>query len=190
MKFLEMLGLALTLALNSTPAARSDALTTISEAPSVDARVEGLMSDIRASKSLPGWAVDAAMNAYAVYKTYRNGEKVEEIGATVLAVLKQVADIQAAAEKGREMSEREYRLTHELLDSYGDRLEGYDKRLKSLESETKAIRAQLALWCHRRSIAARTRRSGVGLGLLDFFPVEKPRRQSQTIGTRVGRDAP
>ena len=73
-------------------------------------------------------------------------------------MLKEVADLKADADKGRETTEREYRLTRELLDSYGARLHAYDKllasygarlqaherTLASLVSDAKAIRAQLA----------------------------------------------
>jgi hypothetical protein len=161
-----VLAAALAVAPVTPPTAFADAPAIIREASSVDALVEGLMADIRASKSLPRWAVDAAVNAYAVYKTYRNGQRVKEIGATVLAVLKEVADIKADAEKGREMTEREYRLTRELLDdyvsrlrayeellaSYGARLQAHERTLASLMSDTKAIRAQLAAWRYRNRL--------------------------------------
>ena len=147
MKFLAIAGLAVTFALNATaPAARADAPVFVRGAPAMDTLVEGLMAKIRMSKSLPGWALNAAMNAYAVYKTYRNGEKVEEINAAVLAMLKEIADIKAEADKGREMTKCEYRLTRDLLNSYGSRLSGYETRLRSLKRDLKLTRNQLAPW--------------------------------------------
>jgi hypothetical protein len=149
-------------AFEGAPAAHVEAPAIIREAASMDKLVEGLMADIRTSRSLPGWAVNAAMNAYTVYKTYRNSQKVEEIGAAVLGMSKEVADLKAYADKGREMTEREYRLTRELLDSYGARLHAYDellasfgtrlqaseRRLASLVRDAKAIRAQFATWLY------------------------------------------
>ena len=96
--------------LGGNSAVRADTPAIVHQTPSMDEVIEGLIAEIRTSKSLPGWAVNTAMNAYNVYKTYRNGDRVEEIGATVLAVLKEIADIKADANKGREMNLREYRL--------------------------------------------------------------------------------
>ena len=87
-----------------------------------------------------------------MYNTYRNGKKVEEINATVLAVLKEVVDIKADADQGREMTERDYRLTRELLDSYASRLSSYEGRLAAVERDMRLIRAQLALWRYRNRV--------------------------------------
>ena len=172
-------GLTLTIGVGSfysAPAALVDPLTIVREAASMDKLIEGLMAEIRTSKSLPGWAVNAAMNAYAVYTTYRNGEKVEEINATVLAVLKEVADIKADADKGREMTEREYRLTRELLDSYTFRLQGYEKRLASVERDVKIIRNQLAPWRYRSRLCQAAHEWRPNLGRCVHISVAGPRR--------------
>ena len=80
--------------------------------------VDFAMKRIKSYRSfLPGWALDIALRAYDAYQTYRNGERVEEIRAEVLATLGEIIEIKANMEAGQEMSDREYRLTRELLDT-------------------------------------------------------------------------
>ncbi|MEM9030160.1 MAG: hypothetical protein AAGC70_17490 [Pseudomonadota bacterium] len=56
--------------------------------------IKKLMGFIKRNKKwLPLWAVDTAINAYSAYQTYRNGERVEEIERTTLAILHEVADL-------------------------------------------------------------------------------------------------
>jgi len=83
----------------------------------VDA-VDIAMTRVRAHRGfLPRWALDIALRAYEAYQTYRNGERVEKIRGQVLATLRVITELKADVEAGQEMSDREYRLTRELLDS-------------------------------------------------------------------------
>lgn len=110
----------------------------------VDA-IEKLKAAIdKSKKPLPAWAVDMAMRAYATYKTYRNGEKVEAVLRDVHAVLKIVAEIKDQVEAGREMSEIEYRRTRELLDQYARSLDDLKVRVDTIESEHARDRARTA----------------------------------------------
>ena len=73
--------------------------------------IDNLMAVIKSSKKpIPVWAIDMAMRAYNTWKTYKNGQQVEEVQQEVLYVIKLVAEIKAQVEDGHEMTEREYRL--------------------------------------------------------------------------------
>ncbi len=73
------------------------------------------------------------MNAYKAWQTYKNGERVEDVQKQVLDVLKAVAEMEAHITAGREFSDREYRLTRELLDARMVQINGMSKRLDALE---------------------------------------------------------
>ena len=101
---------------------------------STEQLIDSLMSTIKGSKKpLPLWAIEIAMRAYETWKTYQNGQKVEEVEQVVLSVLVHVAEIKDQAETGRAMSEREYRLTRELLDAHGRRFDSYVSQLRQIE---------------------------------------------------------
>ncbi len=126
------------------PPARVETPAAVRQAPSTDEVIEGLISKIQTSQSLPGWAASAAMNAYAVYKTYRNGQRVEDISANVVAILKEIANMKADADNSREMNLREHSLIRELLESSGSQLQTYESRLASLEKEMQILRTRAA----------------------------------------------
>jgi hypothetical protein len=114
--------------------------------------VDELMARIKSSKKpLPAWALDLAMRAYVVYKTYHNGKRVgvvekraDEIEREVSSILKVVAGIQAQVEAGQEMTDREYRLTRDLLDVHGHRLDDLTGRVAHLEQTAAEQAVQLA----------------------------------------------
>ena len=105
--------------------------------------IDDMMARIKASrKPLPAWALDLAMRAYDVYKTYQNGKRVgavekraDDIEREVLAILKVVIDVQAQVEAGQEMTDREFRLTRELLDAHSRHLDDLAGRLSRIERD-------------------------------------------------------
>jgi hypothetical protein len=100
-----------------------------------DQFIESLMIVISGStKPLPVWAVDIAMRAYDIWKTYENGQKVNEVQREVLSVLQLVVRIKDQVEMGQEMSEREYWLTRELLDAHVRRLDDHARRIRALQT--------------------------------------------------------
>lgn len=108
------------------------------------AAIERVMTSIKAAKKpLPAWALDLALRAYDTYKTIRNGEKVEEVQREVLSVLKVVDDIKEQIEAGRELTDREFRLTRELLDAHARRLTDLADRVDRLEPRVDGIEAAL-----------------------------------------------
>lgn len=88
---------------------------------------------VAAKKPLPVWVVDISMRAYQTYKTYKAGRRIEAIEAEVLALLKVIAEMRADAEAGREMSQREYRRTVELLHAHLRRIDDLASRVGDLE---------------------------------------------------------
>src|SRR6516225_2841855 len=121
--------------------------------------IEGLMSTIKASKKpLPVWAIDMAMRAYETWKIYQNGQKVEKVQRVVLSVLKHVAEIKDQVETGRAMSEREYRLTRELLDEHARRIDSYVSNMRQIEDRVLACEGRTDEL--RRSFS----RKGCGVG--------------------------
>lgn len=126
----------------------------VAEAPPAAATaaptIEALMSEIKlAKKPLPAWAVQIALQAYKTWKTYRNGQKVEALQTDVINVLKVVKDIKEQVEQGREMTEREYYLTRELLDAHAKRLSGLDDRVAKVERNAAHQAAVVKGWAAR-----------------------------------------
>jgi hypothetical protein len=141
-------------AMNTTIAASA---TTKSSTSANELAIERLMQVIQsAKKPLPAWAADMAMRAYRTWKTYKNGERVEQVQAEVIAMLKIVAEIKEEVDAGRDLNEREYRLTRELLDSHDRMLRDLiewafeiDRRtldtirkLEAAKAEAKVLRAR------------------------------------------------
>ena len=86
-----------------------------------------MRSKVPRSRYLPG-------RACQTYKTYRNRQKVEEVQREVLSVLKVVAEIKVQVKAGRELTDREFRLTRELLDVHSRRLDDrLEPRVDDLE---------------------------------------------------------
>lgn len=105
--------------------------------------IDELMARIKASKKpLPAWAVDLAMRAYEVYKTHQNGKRVgavekraDDIERQVMTILRVVTEVQAQVEAGQEMTDREFRLTRELLDAHSGRLDDLAGRVSRIERD-------------------------------------------------------
>jgi hypothetical protein len=131
---------------------------------STDQIIESMMSAIKHTKKpLPGFAVDIAMRAYQTWKTYKNGEKVEDVQREVIGVLTVVAGIKDEVEAGREMTAREYRLIRELLDVHQRRLDDLTTRLATLEITTKQTAASVAAYRKRaEDLEIRFRRPSCG----------------------------
>ncbi len=143
-----------------TPALAEQQRTT-GKSVQVEDAIEKLMSVINgAKKPLPAWALDTAMKAYKTYKTYKNGEKVEEVQQAVLAVLKTVAEIKTDVDAGRELSDKEYRRTRDLLDTQGLRLGDLEVRVDRVEKATRETAARLRAW-QQRTEAAEARAASV-----------------------------
>ncbi|MGE4127998.1 MAG: hypothetical protein AB7E80_07510 [Hyphomicrobiaceae bacterium] len=135
--------------------------------------IEDMMARIKSSKKpLPVWALDLAMRAYDIYLTYQSGKRVgavekraDDVEHEVQAILKVVLDVQKQVEAGREMTDREFRLTRELLDSHGRRLNDLTGRVARLEREAAKHSRQLD---EARGALARLgrgfRRPGCGVG--------------------------
>jgi hypothetical protein len=102
---------------------------------------------------LPRWALDIALRAYDAYQTYRNGQRVEKVRAQVLATLRVITELKADIEAGREMSDREYRLTRELLDSRMTHIETLISALSSRvdELERRVFRRGCGEYHYRRN---------------------------------------
>jgi hypothetical protein len=105
----------------------------------LDTTTEMLTTELQiiksATKPLPAWAIEIALRAYDAAQTYRYGKRVKEVQKEVLAVLKVVAEIKEMAEAAREMTDREYRLTRELLEVHDQRLEDLTGRVAKLEKK-------------------------------------------------------
>jgi hypothetical protein len=128
--------------------------------------IEQLMLSIKASrKPLPVWAIDMAMRAYAMWKTYKNGEKVDAVRLEVLAVLRTVAEVKEQAEAGRKLTEREYRLTRGLLDASGRRLDDLTSRIDDIQRIIEGLRTEVNAWKQRaQALERRFLRRGCGVG--------------------------
>jgi len=136
--------------LSAAPASSPEAIAASIELDVVDMamkRIRGFRS------SLPAWALEIALRAYNAYQTYRNGERVEEVRAEVLATLKVIAELKADVEAGREMSDREYRLTRELLDTRLAHIETLISALSSRvdELERRVFRRGCGEYHYRRN---------------------------------------
>lgn len=131
-----------------------------------DRLIEDTMRAIGAAKKpLPFWAIDMALRAYQVYKTYRNGQKVEEVQREVLVILKIVAELKDQADAGLDMSEREHRLTRDLLGVHGRMVEDLTVRAATLEHKTSELATQVAFWRKRaQELERRLFRRGCGVG--------------------------
>lgn len=102
--------------------------------------IERIMRSIKsAKKPLPAWAIELALRAYEAYKAYRNGQKLDEVQFEVQSVLEAVADIKDHVEAGREFTDREFRLTRELLDAHRRRLDDLTIHLERLEPRVDAL---------------------------------------------------
>ncbi len=109
--------------------------------------IEQTMGAIKAAKKpLPAWAIELALRAYDVYKTYRNGQKVQDVQREVLAVLQAVAEIKVQVDAGREMTDREFRLTREFLDTHDARLSDLTRRVDDVERTTRALQIEVRGW--------------------------------------------
>ena len=62
------------------------------------------------------------MRAADLVKTYSNGKRVGEVEVEVKSIMRILGDVKADIEAGREMTDREFRLTRELLDTHRLRL--------------------------------------------------------------------
>jgi hypothetical protein len=120
---------------------RYDSLATYS----TEQLIDGLMSTIKGSKRpLPVWAIEMASRAYETWKTYQNGQKVEEVEKVVLSILAHVAEIKDQVETGRAMSEREYRLTRELLDAHARAFDGFVSQIRQIEDRLQREAVRMA----------------------------------------------
>ncbi len=133
--------LILTISLLTGTPARAQPTPTAAMAHTIDHLITSLKS---AKKPIPAWALDLAIRAIDTWKTFKNGQKFEAVEAIVLAALKQVVEIKDLVEAGRELSEREYKLTRELLDQYSARLDEFNARLSAVEILAQANAGQLA----------------------------------------------
>ena len=80
------------------------------------------------------------MRAYDAWKTYKNGQKVAEVQQDVVAVLKVEKEIAEDVFAGREMSDREYRRTRELLNLHDVKLGGLIHRVDAIERRLRISR--------------------------------------------------
>lgn len=87
----------------------------------------------RKSKPLPVYVVDTILLMANTWKQFKNGEKVDEAVEKVTAVMKIVAEIKADVDVGREMTDREFRRTFELLDMHARGLKDLDARVGKIE---------------------------------------------------------
>lgn len=164
----------------------SSAETTSAALVSADLAIPELMARIRVGKALPRWALRAAERAFDVWRAYLNDKRVAavekqaaEVAQEVRAILTIIADLQAEAEAGRAMNDREFRLTHDLVEAHAQRLEdlairihGLEVRVAELEGQASADRAENAE--QRRqldkargeigNLNKRIRRNGCGVG--------------------------
>ncbi len=136
------------IATTAAPLAPAFSTTAAAQAPAAtQTAIERLWSAINsANKPLPAWAIDVALRAYTAYKTYRNGKKVEEVRRQTLITLQIVADLKEQLEAGRELTEREYKLTRELLDAQMRVLDVLGVRVTLLEREAARARARARAW--------------------------------------------
>lgn len=142
--FITAIALVTLLATPPTSAATVESATKASD-ETVASTIERTMRGIEfAKKPLPAWALDMAMRAYGTWKTYRNGQKVEEVQREVLAALKVIDDVRRQVEAGREMTDREVRLTRELLDAHDRRLADLAGRLDRLEPRIDGLEVAFA----------------------------------------------
>lgn len=140
----------------------------------IDKAIEALYQSITSAgqRPLPLLVVDYAERAYRHYRIYRLGGRVEEVRATVHAVMVKIDSLRQSLEEGREISSREYRLVHELLDAQLGRLDAIAMRvtmveertaeqavrMRTLEAQLEAARSEAAFWRNR------FRRPGCGTG--------------------------
>jgi hypothetical protein len=140
--------------IGATPAAaqKSPTASTAATATSDATVIEQIAAQIKAAKKpLPAWAADLAMKAYDIYKTHQNGKRVgvvekrsNEIEREVIAILKVVADVQTQVEAGQAMTDREFRLTRDLLDVHAARLDDITGRVTTLEAKSEAQAQRVA----------------------------------------------
>jgi hypothetical protein len=143
--------------LDGKPAAVALAVTepaAMTETP-IDQTIDDLMRMIRgARKPLPVWALDIAERAWGTWQTYRNGQKVEEIGRTVEKVLRTVDGIRREVEAGRKLDDARYRFVRETLDAHQSALDALAGRVDDLERFTRE-----RLEAHARHLAEVARMS-------------------------------
>ena len=121
------------------------------------------MQKIRsAKKPIPVWATEWAARVYTAWKTYKNGERVEAIDKEVQAVLQIVADIALQVEAGQEMTDREFRLTRDLLDAHGRRIDDLTARVDRIDRDTQGHAAEIrVLHDGKRALERQGRTSSV-----------------------------
>lgn len=112
----------------------------------------------RKSKPLPVYVVDTILLAAKTWKQFKNGEKVEEAVEKVTAVMKIVADIEADVDADREMTDREFRRTFELLDMHARGLRDLAGRVDKIEDEQATLKKKA------RELERAFRRPDCGVG--------------------------
>jgi hypothetical protein len=140
------------------------AITQAFDEPAMDLLVEQLMACIKlGAKPLPVWALDSALLAYRAFKTYRTGEKVEEVRQHVVTTLKLVAEIRQNIDAGRDTSDRQYRRMREQLDAHGAQLGELLTRINALEDKQQRTATQVDSLSQRAArIEVRVLRRGCG----------------------------
>lgn len=125
------------------------ALTAPADAPtsialSLAESIEQLMPDILSARGwLPGRAIEIALRAYEVYKTYRNGQKVEEVRKTVFSILTIVTEMKLEQEHGHRVTHREMQLTRDLLEAHASQLDLLSGRLKAIEDAAADLKSRV-----------------------------------------------
>lgn len=108
---------------------------------SLSTHIEKLMSLIKgAKKPLPAWAVDIALRSFSAYRAFKNRRRIEELDKAVYKVLLEIDMLRRKLEHGEAQSAEEYRLTRELLDSYGAEIKDHEQRLAALEEDSDRVK--------------------------------------------------
>ena len=93
----------------------------------------------KAAKPMPVWLLNSAVRIYTAYRTYRNGQKVEEASCIAHAALAEIAHVRAEIEAGRQVSQHEQRVTHARLEAQAEQLEGLAQRVTAVEQRTQRL---------------------------------------------------
>jgi hypothetical protein len=120
------------------PALAEDRPTpTVAEAPVADlpeaiTRTFLLVAS-KADKPMPVWILDTAVRIYTAYRTYKNGEKVEQATRIAHAALNEIAHVRDGIEAGLYHPGDELRLIRARLEGQADRLERMGQRVDRIE---------------------------------------------------------
>jgi hypothetical protein len=153
---------------------------------SADLSIPELMARVRLSRALPRWVVRAAERAYEILRGFETSNRIAaieqrtaEVAREVRAILVLVVEMQADGEAGRQITDREFRLTHDLIEAHFQRLEDLTIRVHALEVKVAELEAEASVARSEKAeqrreldkargaigeITKRVRRPGCGVG--------------------------